>query len=635
MMEISFDSLNDNQRQAVAWSDGPLLVLAGPGSGKTRVLAFRVARILKESDEASVLALTFTNKAAAEMRERVEQLLGHRADRAHLCTFHAFAADVLRQHGSHVGLRPDFMLLTQDEDRLAILDEVVAGLPGDGAPPPTDRRNLLDLVDHVFAESYDGGVRARTLVRTPAWLPRLHAEYCRTLVAGNRLDFGSLLHFARRLLKVKPGVARVVRLGWTHVCVDEFQDTNKAQYDLLRLIAPGRRHALFVVGDDDQIIYQWNGASPERLAALRRDYDLGVVQLPECYRCPASIIAIANRLIARNERRTPDKQVLTSAVAAAHDDGGGVRHRAFPSPEDEVAFLPRDIRERRLDAADCVVLGRTAKLLARAADALNDGGVPACLLRRKTDFESPAVRVLVETLRLANARHDRDVLRRLCVAWTGLSGAALEPEAVAAAAALSGGDFLRAWADTAAAQPSGRAGPVLDRLRTDLVDALAFPSIVNWFLEGGWKSWSGAEDRQDDRELAGELEVWRSLHDNIVHEYGANVTLNVYLQQMDLASKAPLPRPNEVRCLTIHGSKGLEFRHVYLIGMAQEVFPSFQALRKGGRSRELEEERRNCFVAITRVERTLTLTRAERYYGYPKRPSQFLAEMGVRAENGR
>ena len=632
----SFDSLNVNQRRAASWRDGPLLVLAGPGSGKTRVLAVRVARILEESEEASVLALTFTNKAAVEMRERVERLLDRRADRARLRTFHAFAGDLLSQHGSHVGLRPDFTLLTQDEDRLAVLHEVVKGLPDDdGPPPPTDRKNLLGLIDQLFAESYDGGENARTLVRTPAWLPRLHAEYCKALVAGNRLDFGGLLHFARRLLQEKPGVARVVRLGWTHVCVDEFQDTNKAQYDLLRLIAPGRRHPLFVVGDDDQIIYQWNGASPERLAALRRDYDLGGVQLPECYRCPASVIEIANRLIAHNEHRTRDKRPLTSAVAAACDDDGVVRHGSFPSPEDEAAFVARDVRDRRLDTADCVVLGRTAKLLARAAEALDDGGIPACLLRRKTDFESPLARVFVEALRLANGRHDRGVLRRLCVAWKDLFGEALEPEAVAAAAALSGGDFLRAWADAAAARASGRSGAVLDRLRTDLVDGLAFPSIVDWFLADGWRSWSGPEDGPDEGELAGELDVWRSLHHDVVQERGGAVTLNAYVQQMDLASKAPVPKPGAVRCMTVHGAKGLEFRHVYLIGMAQGVFPSFLALGKGARSPELEEERRNCFVAVTRVERTLTLTRAERYYGYAKAPSQFLAEMGISTESSR
>ena len=220
------------------------------------------------------------------MRERVDGLLGERTSRARLHTFHSFSVDILRQHGSHLGLRPDFMLITQDEDRIAILDEILAEFPDYETPLPTDRINLLSLIDRLFADSYEGFGQAPSLVHTPDWLPRLFGSYCDTLLTSNRLDFGSLLHFARRLLENKPSVARVVQVGWTHVCVDEFQDTNKAQYDLLRLIAPDNQHNLFVVGDDDQIIYQWNGANPERLVHLQRDYAMEVIQLPECYRCP-------------------------------------------------------------------------------------------------------------------------------------------------------------------------------------------------------------------------------------------------------------------------------------------------------------------------------------------------------------
>ena len=268
-MTLALETLNENQHKAVSWNDGPLLVLAGPGSGKTRVLAFRVARILEENDDTSALALTFTNKAAAEMRERVERLLGQRADRAHLCTFHSFAVDILRQHGSHLGLRPDFSLLTQDEDRIAVLEDVVAGLTDEGDPLPSDRRNLLRFVDRLFAESYDGGEKAASLARTPTWASPLHRGYCEALVSGNRLDFGSLLHFACRLLQEKPGVARLVRLGWTHVCVDEFQDTNKAQYDLLRLIVPEKRHNLFVVGGrrPDHLPVEWCESRTARAVA--------------------------------------------------------------------------------------------------------------------------------------------------------------------------------------------------------------------------------------------------------------------------------------------------------------------------------------------------------------------------------
>jgi DNA helicase-2/ATP-dependent DNA helicase PcrA len=361
---------------------------------------------------------------------------------------------------------------------------------------------------------------------------------------------------------------------------------------------------------------------------LRRDYDVRVVQLPENYRCPAQIIEVANRLIQHNQQRTPDKKPLAAARQAATEQHV-IRYEEFDSPEDEMAFVAQDIQRRRLTAGDCVVLARSTKLLATAAGALRTAGFEAFVSQRKTEFDSAAVRVVFSALRLANARHDRDVLRRLCVAWDDLTGALLELDDIAAAAGLIGGDFLRAWSDAAGLDEIDRpASALLERIRASLVERLNFLELVDWFLADGWKSW----EQPESRDVAEEIETWSNLHQGIVREHSPeNLTLNAYLQQMDLESKAPIPSPNAIRCMTVHGSKGLEFKHVYLIGMAQEVFPSFQALKKGAQSREVEEERRNCFVAITRVQETLTLTRARYYNGWLKAPSQFLAEMGVDA----
>ena len=624
-MATKLDTLNENQREAVSWNDGPLLVLAGPGSGKTRVLTLRLARLLEENESTSVLALTFTNKAATEMRARVDQFLGQRSERVRVCTFHSFAVDLLRQHGSHLGLRPDFILLTRDEDRIAILEEVIRNLSEEDTLLQMDRKNLLSFIDRLFAESYEGGTSTASQTAPPAWACRLFEDYCKALVADNRLDFGSLLYFARRLLAEKPGVARVLRLSWSHICVDEFQDTNGAQYDLLRLVAPTKQHNLFVVGDDDQIIFEWNGASPKRLYELRRDYDITVVQLPQSYRCPAPIIALANRLIAHNSGRIPGRTPITSCINSGLDESV-VRCGAFISPVDEADFVPRDIEERRLKSADCVVLGRSARLIDGVAAALDRAGYEAYVGRRKSEFESPSFCVLMEALRLANARHDRIILRRLCQAWRSLTGMLLEPDAVAAAAALVGGDFLRAWADAATIGVSEHAVDLVARIQSDLVDSLAFPSVVNWFFEEGWRSGNGGGDVNLLKE---ELNTWKMLHTDVSREYGGNLTLHSYLQEMDLSSKTPPPGPDSVSCLTVHGAKGLEFKHVYLVGMAQEVFPSFQALRKNAQGNTLEEERRNCFVAITRVEKTLTITWSQKYFGYPKQPSQFLREMGI------
>ena len=624
-MAVDLGTLNENQRKAVEWQDRPLLVLAGPGSGKTLVLTMRVARLLEERDEVSVLALTFTNKAATEMRERVDRLLGHHGDRAQLCTFHSFATDVLRQHGSHLGIQPDFSLLTQEEDRVVLLEEVVAGLADEGHVLPTDQRNTLALLDRLFASSYDGGLEAPSLVRTPDWVPAFFAAYCKQLIESNRLDFGALLHFARELLTDHPGVTRVLRAGWTHVCVDEFQDTNKAQYDLLRMMVPESDPNLFVVADDDQIIYQWNGASPERLQELKDDYRMEVVQLPENYRCPREIIDLANRLIEHNSLRTAGKKPLTTSRRAGMDEGV-IRLGTYDTPDEEAAAVATDIQRRELNPVEVAILARTTKLLNRAATALQTAGLDAHVTQRQAEFETPLVRVVFHALRLANSRHDRDVLRRLCVAWDALSDQALELDDVTAAAALVGGDFLRAWTDAAGADATGDIAGLVERLRSSLVDRLEFPGVVDWFLSVGAHTLADA----DDQALTTELTTWRELHGELMREHGEDaLTLNVYLQHMDLAPKTPRPGPNAIRCMTVHGAKGLEFKHVYLIGMAHEVFPSFQALRKGLTSRELEEERRNCFVAITRVQETLTLTHARQYYGYPKARSQFIAEMGI------
>lgn len=625
---IEFRDLNDNQRRAVEWNDGPLLVLAGPGSGKTMVLTLRAARLLKESDDSAVLALMFTNKAAAEMRERVDQILGWRTDRVQLSTFHGFAAAILRQHGSHIGLRPNFDLLTRNEDRIEILDDVIREHFDVDYSIPEDRQTLLRLLDRLFSEAYSGKAVIASIPKFPQWLPYLFNQYCRALISANWLDFGSLIYFAQQLLREKPAVARVVRLGWTHICVDEFQDTNKSQYELLRLIAPDRDQNLFVVADDDQIIYQWNGASVQRFADLRRNYAVKITELPESYRCPPAIVNLANKLIAHNTARTRSKELL-SGTGRRSCTKDTVRYRTLDGIAEEARFIAQDIRVRARSASDCIVLGRTNRLLEQVAKALSKAGQEAFVSQRKSDFESPLLRVFMESLRLTNSRHDRIVLMRICRAWHDLTDLMIDPFDVEAASNLNGGDFLRAWLDAALASDNQEYVKLLRKIRTDLLDRLIFPGVVEHFVAE--KHWTSS-DLDHDGLTTKELETWKALHQDIIAEHGQRVTLNTYLQQLDLSSKALQSGPNALRCSTVHGSKGLQFKHVYIVGMAQEVFPSFLALKKGPKSKEIEEERRNCFVAITRAQETLTLTGSREYFGYPKEQSQFLTEMGVTAE---
>ena len=266
---------------------------------------------------------------------------------------------------------------------------MIRKLPDGDAELPADRTNLLHLIDRLFSESYGGDGPSSSLTTTPQRLPLLFRRYCDALVAANRLDFGSLLHFANRLLREKPAGARVVRLGWTHICVDEFQDTNRAQYDLVRLIAPGRRHNLFVVADDDQIIYQWNGASPRRFDDLRRDYELETIQLPESYRCPPEIVDRANRLIRHNRRLITSRKIVSVREARVpYPDI--IRQAVVGRQIEEAEFVGRDIRERGLAPGDCVVLGRTNRLVQLAAEGLRGVGLEAFVPQGRPNSTHPS-----------------------------------------------------------------------------------------------------------------------------------------------------------------------------------------------------------------------------------------------------
>jgi DNA helicase-2/ATP-dependent DNA helicase PcrA len=405
--------------------------------------------------------------------------------------------------------------------------------------------------------------------------------------------------------------------------VDEFQDTNRAQYDLLRLLSPSKDANLFVVADDDQIIYQWNGASPERLQSIRDDYEMTVIQLPENYRCPPAIIGLANSLIAHNKARSAGKQPLVARRAPI--DGDHVWLRRATDPVQEAAQVAADIQTRRLAPADCVVLGRTRKVLEPVLEAMTAAGIPGHLPQQKADFEMPGTKWMFSVLHLGNARADRELLRLVCVTWDALTEVVVEADGVVADAALVGGDLLRAWCERATKSITDEAlvklvGVVKDRL----VERLDVLGMLEQFFSAADQLW------KDDLATQDELATWRTLNDEIRSEHGIeSITLNMYVQEMSLRSKATQPSPGAVRLLTVHGSKGLEFKHVFLVGMAEEVFPSFQALKMGTSSRELEEERRNCFVAITRVQETLTISWAAHYYGYAKKASRFLTEMGL------
>lgn len=624
--------LNVSQLAAAQWDAGPLLVLAGPGSGKTATLTARVARLVEQSRDESfrILCLTFTRAAAAGMRERLLNLVPDAKDRVLLTTFHSFATDILRQHGNHFGLSPDFEILEESE-RVGLVKSVLAE-KADEITKFVSAEKALTAVDFLLRNvTPDAQVPAQLKdAESGRQLQVLFVRYKELLRQQNCLDYGAILYFCEELLRERPRVSKQLRTVYRFICVDEFQDTNIAQYRLLRALAPDKDANVFIVGDDDQVIYQWNGASPARVQELEQHYTLTTIQLPENYRCPPEVVALANALIVQNSERSAGKKPLLSMKAGAGADS--IELLSFEDDQKEAEGVAERVKARLLGGArpaDIVVLARATKLLDRVQRALEALSVPSHVQRRKSQFESAPLRFVTSALKLALVRSDDDLASTVTKALSDCVEKDSSEEDLAAFSAQLNGDQLEALgalvADSAAvANPLQQSVLALvgGRYATFIQDALAyFDSVETESREGGDEQYA---------EYTTERAVWQSIIREIGGEEDAySLSLGQFLQELALANKTPEAPSNSVRCLTIHSSKGLEFQHVYLIGMSEDQLPSFQSKKSGDDSREMQEERRNCFVAITRTIETLTMSYSQRYNGWRKAPSRFLFEMGL------
>lgn len=628
------DDLSDVQMQAVSWNEGPLLVLAGPGSGKTRVLTARIARLLRESPDRKygILGLTFTNKAADEMRSRVDAMLSEQTGRLFLGTFHSFCAGVLRQHGTHLGIRPDFRIYSERADLDEVLAMALEELRDHGVDVGPGADRLIPVIERLRAELV-APADAPDHVSDESLAERIapiYEAYDACLRRSNALDFPSLIYNAVTLFRRFPAFARHYQKVYPYWCIDEFQDTNSAQYELLRAMAGRDFKNLFAVADDDQLIYEWNGASHRRIEDLVKDFDPEIMQLNMNYRCPQPIVELANRLISHNKRRMEGKKRLDSGKPAVHAADDVVRLFRCESDRAEVEVIARDIGARHAGKlGHVVVLARNRRLLELARNALDNSGLPALLAQRRNEFASAPYVWLHACLRQSNQRREAKFLKLLCATFAELTGVHIDPDDVMAMADASHQDYLRQWAELAsrAAEPGRSAArEVTEKLvrRTDYRGFIRFAT-----------DWLGklARDVDDERErFPGYQEdrlAWIELDHEIMHNLPSDAPLEAFLHELDLRSKEPPPREGTVSLMTIHAAKGKEFDHVYVMGLAEDELPSYQARVKGDQSLAMEEERRSFFVAICRARETLTISYASTYRGWHKEPSRFLQEAGA------
>lgn len=626
------EKLNSNQLAAAQWDAGPLLVLAGPGSGKTATLTSRVARLVEQGRDESfrILCLTFTRRAAAEMRERLLRLVPDARDRVLLTTFHSFATDILRQHGSHFGLSPDFEIIEESE-RVGLIKSVLEE-KADELTKFVSAEKALTAIDFLL-RNVTPDAKIPTLLKDSEagiQLQTLFVRYKELLKQQNCMDYGSILYFCEELLRERPRVSKQLRTVYRYVCVDEFQDTNVAQYRVLRALAPDKDANVFIVGDDDQVIFQWNGASPTRVRELEQHYSLTTIQLPENYRCPQEVVALANALIVHNGERSPDKKPLLSMKA---DSGANpIELLSFDDDQKEAEGIAERVAARLANGthpSDIVVLARATKLLERVHKALAALSVPSHVQRRKSQFESAPLRFVTAALKLALVRSDDDLASTVMKALSDCVEQDSNEEDLAGFSAALNGDQLEALGALVADSPA-----VSKELQTAV--SMLVQGRYAEFIQSALVYFDAVEnasrDGEDEQyaEYSTERTVWQSIIREIGGEDDAySLSLGQFLQELALANKTPEAPSSSVRCLTIHSSKGLEFMHVYLVGMSEDQLPSFQSKKSGDDSREMQEERRNCFVAITRTIETLTMSYGERYNGWRKTPSRFLYEMGM------
>ncbi len=613
-VDLNLDALNPEQRKAVEVEGGPLLVFAGAGSGKTRVITTRIARLIQSGVPPSrILAVTFTNKAAREMRDRIEALVGDRAKAMWMGTFHSLCARMLRIDGRAIGLDQNFVIydtgdqatLMRDVFKLMNLDDksvqpravlnIISTAKEKLLTPEKFREEATGFVDKIAAEAY--GI------------------YNRLLAKANALDFDDILYFANRLLEQRKEVLEKYQERFLHVLVDEYQDVNFAQYNIVHGIAAKHRNVV-VVGDDDQSIYAWRGADVSLILKFGSDYpDSTVVKLERNYRSTQNILAAANAVISRNRSRAP-KSLWTQ-----NDKGVPITLTMAGTEMDEAASVvdrvTRDVQTGRRRYGDFAVLYRTNAQSRVLEEAFINARVPHLLVGGQRFYERKEIKDMLAYLRLVyNTRDDVSLKRAINTPTRGIGAGALSKiEAWAqehdtplwdalndqsvqttlqAKVASSVRNFIGMIKDGQERAEKGEIRPILQHLlsesgyvdqlkaeRSD--DALARLENLQEFLGVT----SQYDETAEERSLGGFLE---------------NVSLVADIDSL-------VENGNGVTLMTLHSAKGLEFPVVFLAGLEEGVFPHSRALRTDS---EIEEERRLCYVGMTRAREELHLLHAHR-----------------------
>lgn len=608
-----YDTLNPMQKEAVLHTEGPLLVLAGAGSGKTRVLTHRIAYLIEEKgvNPWNILAITFTNKAAGEMRERVDKLVGFGADSIWVSTFHSTCVRILRRHIESLGYTTNFTIYDSD-DQKTLMRQVLKTLDLD--PKIYKDRAMLGLISTAknelvtaveFELNASGDFRQKKAAE-------VYKEYQNQLKKNNALDFDDLIMKTAQLFESNSEVLNYYQERFKYILVDEYQDTNTAQFKLISLLA-GKYRNLCVVGDDDQSIYKFRGANIGNILNFEKSYSgAKVIKLEQNYRSSQSILNAANEVI-RHNRGRKDKTLWT-----ANEEGPLVQFKQFENASEEADAIVRDILNSSCDYQDCAVLYRTNAQSRLIEEKCLQHNVPYRMVGGVNFYQRKEIKDILAYLKtIANGRDDLSSLRVVNVPKRGIGATSIGK--VQAFASERGFSMYDAFCRAKAVPGLGKTAEKILKFTEQIEDFRARLEEETYSLHELIEDVLDETGYQQELEAEGEIEYQTRL-ENIEELINKAVSfegehehpdINEFLEEVALVADVDRmdDSENRVTLMTLHSAKGLEFPRVYLSGMEDGLFPSMMSISSDDRE-DVEEERRLCYVGITRAQKFLMMTAA-------------------------
>ena len=615
-----YDTLNPPQREAVAQTEGPVLILAGAGSGKTRVLTHRIAYLMEEMgvNPWNILAITFTNKAAQEMRERVDKLVGFGSESIWVSTFHSVCVRILRRHIDNLGYDTNFTIYDTD-DQKSLMKDVCRKLNID--TKVYKERSLLAQISHAKDELLtpdDMEMKAAGDYNMKK-VASVYREYQAALRKNNALDFDDLIVKTVELFQNCGAVLEYYQERFKYIMVDEYQDTNTAQFKFISLLAQ-KYENLCVVGDDDQSIYKFRGANIGNILGFERVFpDAKVIRLEQNYRSTKNILNAANQVIANNTERK------AKTLWTENEEGSKVHFRQFFNAYEEAEYVAGEIgrmkREGMGSYRDCAILYRTNAQSRIFEEKFIAANIPYKLVGGVNFYARKEIKDLLCYLKtIDNARDDLAVQRIINVPKRGIGATTLgRVQDYADNMGISLYEALRVAEEV----PSiGRSLSKIDGFVTFIqslkskADVLSVEELLQEVIDDtGYVAELEAEDTEESRariENIDELISKTVAYQEAMEEQNQPATLSGFLEEVALVADIDTVDPDQdyVLLMTLHSAKGLEFPKVFMVGMEDGIFPSHMTISYGDDG-ELEEERRLCYVGITRAMKDLTLTCAQ------------------------